>query len=311
MPACRQTCAGGPPEQPAAQLTTLRAACASKLKVSSTRPAPSKRLESMATRNVFGSLRGSHAFVRFANSTVRSSTRRSRSAAISRSRNSCNAPCEKGGCLGTQAPQDHLHPQIDDGQLNHLGVGNPQISLHERRHGHHRRRPRRFPRPRGAVHRRQLVLKRVIEQLVPMEPKKPQQLPDAIQALQQELLLPRRRDRRFPTRDGHLHASSGLPDGVGPARIRSHIARFHSYKEVIGPMIQSDRRSRRPCVRWTLSSAVSFGREPLTHPLRRQSGLVRRTIGDMLSCAWPSTGAADRAHRRPSDHSSAPPPPAS
>ena len=41
----------------AAQRTTLRAAWASKLKVSSTRPAPSSGLESIATRSVVGSFR--------------------------------------------------------------------------------------------------------------------------------------------------------------------------------------------------------------------------------------------------------------
>jgi hypothetical protein len=49
----------------------------------------------------------------------------------------------------------------------------------------------------------------VVKQLVPMHSKKPQELSYAIQALQQELLLPCRRHWRFPTRDRHLHASSG------------------------------------------------------------------------------------------------------
>jgi hypothetical protein len=33
--------------------------------------------------------------------------------------------------LRPQAPQHHLHPEVDDGQFDHLGVGNAQIPLHE------------------------------------------------------------------------------------------------------------------------------------------------------------------------------------
>jgi hypothetical protein len=59
--------------------------------------------------------------------------------------------------LGTHASQHHLHSQVDDGQLDHLGVGHAQIPLHEHRHGHHRGRTRIFPGARGAVHRGQLI----------------------------------------------------------------------------------------------------------------------------------------------------------
>src|SRR5881409_418424 len=102
-----------------------------------------------------------------------------------------------------------LRVQMDDRQFDHLSIGNSQVALHEHRHGHHRGRQRVFPGTRCAIHRRQLILKRVVKQLVPMHSKKPQELSDAIQALQQELLLPCRCHRRFPTRDRHLHASSG------------------------------------------------------------------------------------------------------
>ncbi|MNC84549.1 hypothetical protein D3C83_01050 [compost metagenome] len=120
--------------------------------------------------------------------------------------------------LGPQAPQDHLDPQIQDGQLDHLGVGDAQIALHEHRHGHHRGRARLFSRARPAVHRRQLILKPGVEQLVPMQPQKPEEFPYPTETLQDELLLPRRRDRRCPTRDCHLHASSGR----GPASASDH-----------------------------------------------------------------------------------------
>ena len=111
--------------------------------------------------------------------------------------------------LGPEAPQHHLHPQVDHRQLDHLGIGHAQVALHQHRHGHHRGRQRLFPGARGAVHRGQFLLKRVVKQFVPMQPQKAQQLAYATEPLQQELLLPRRRDGRCPTRDRHLHASSG------------------------------------------------------------------------------------------------------
>ena len=111
--------------------------------------------------------------------------------------------------LGPQAPQHHLHSQIENGQLDHLGVGDAEVPLHEYRHGHHRRRTRLFSGAGGPIHRDQLILKRSIEQLMPMQPQKSEQLPYPTEALQDELLLPRRPNRRCPMRDRHLHASSG------------------------------------------------------------------------------------------------------
>ena len=207
MPACVHTCSSFHPSRPAAHWTTLRAAWASKLNVSSTRPAPSSGLESIATRNVLGSLRGSNALVR-----VRQFDRAFEHPAIQVGGDQPFAKVlqralRKRRRLGPEAPQHHLHPQVDQRQLDHLGIGHAQVALHQHRHGHHRGRPRLFPGARGAVHRGQLLLKRVVKQLVPMQPQKAQQLPDATEPLQQELLLPRRRDGRCPTRDRHQHAS--------------------------------------------------------------------------------------------------------
>ena len=154
MPACRHTCSSVHPSRPAAQRTTLRAAWASKLNVSSTRPAPSSGLESIATRRVLGSLRGSNALVRlrqldgaFEHAAIQVGGDQPLAKLLQRA-------LRKRRRLGTQAPQHHLHPQIDDGQLDHLGVGHAQISLHQHRHGHHRGRTRLFPGARRAVHRR-------------------------------------------------------------------------------------------------------------------------------------------------------------
>jgi hypothetical protein len=55
MPASRATRSADQPRRSAAHSTTLRAACASRLMVSSTRPAPTRGLESTATRSVLGS----------------------------------------------------------------------------------------------------------------------------------------------------------------------------------------------------------------------------------------------------------------
>jgi hypothetical protein len=107
---------------------------------------------------------------------------------------------------------------IEDGQLDHLRVGDAQVPLHEHRHGQHRGRTRLFSGTCGAIHRSQVILKRGIEQLVPMQPQKPEELPYPTEALQNELLLPRRRDRRCPTRDRHLHASSDQ----GPTSASDH-----------------------------------------------------------------------------------------
>jgi hypothetical protein len=69
----------------------------------------------------------------------------------------------KRGLLGTEAAQHHLHAQVDKRQLDHLGVGNAQVALHQHRHGHHRGGQGIFPGARGAVHRGQFILKRVVE----------------------------------------------------------------------------------------------------------------------------------------------------
>jgi hypothetical protein len=71
---------------------------------SSTRPAPSSGLESIATRRVFGSFFQSNSLVARASSMVRSRSRRSMSLAMSRSRNACSAPWEKAGSVSPSRP---------------------------------------------------------------------------------------------------------------------------------------------------------------------------------------------------------------
>jgi hypothetical protein len=45
-------------------------------------------------------------------------------------------PLRKGRLGPTQAVEHHLHPKIDDGELDHLGVGYTQVRLEERCHCH-------------------------------------------------------------------------------------------------------------------------------------------------------------------------------
>jgi hypothetical protein len=86
--AAARTSAEGRPQRRAAQSTTTDKACPTRLKVSSTRPAPQRGAESSATRSCFAPKSAEFA----ASSTVRWTSRRSRSWAIRRRRNSTSTP---------------------------------------------------------------------------------------------------------------------------------------------------------------------------------------------------------------------------
>ena len=87
--------------------TTLRAAWPSRLIVSSTRPAPAKGRLSTATRIAFDRafLSASVNVPARTRATVRSSSARSISCAISRSRNACSAPWENAGIVVPRHPE--------------------------------------------------------------------------------------------------------------------------------------------------------------------------------------------------------------
>ena len=209
MPACVHTCSSVHPSRPAAHLTTLSGRVGQQVErvLDPSRALQRTRIDRHAQR--LGQLAMVKRLVRFASVDGAFEQAAIQVGGDQPFAKLLQRALRKRRRLGPEAPQHHLHPQVDDGQLDHLGVGNAQVALHEHRHGHHRGRQRLFPGARGAVHRGQFILKRVVEQLVPMQTQKSQQLPDATEPLQQELLLPRRRDRRCPTRNRHLHASSG------------------------------------------------------------------------------------------------------
>ena len=174
MPASRHTCSLVHPSRPAAQLTTWRAACASKLKVLRRVPRPpgtridryAQGLRQLAGIERLGGCRQFHRAFQDAPIQVGGDRR---------SRNVCNPPCEKGGCSAPRHPSPSARANRRLSTQSSRRRKRPG-TLDERRHGHHRGRTRLFPRPRRAGHRRQLVLKRVIEQLVPMELQKPEEL---------------------------------------------------------------------------------------------------------------------------------------
>ena len=71
----------------------------------------------------------------------------------------------------------------------------------------------------GAGHRSQLILKRVTEQLVPMQTQKPEKLQYATEALQHELLSPCRATGSVQ----RVIVICRPPRADGPKRIRSQI----------------------------------------------------------------------------------------
>ena len=91
-PASATTSANSRPCWRASTLAALRTACPNRLYVSSTRPAPHNGLLSSAARSAVCP----KPLVRAATSTVHSTNRRSRSAAISRSRNATSVPTLNG-----------------------------------------------------------------------------------------------------------------------------------------------------------------------------------------------------------------------
>ena len=104
-PAPRSTWARGTFSVVAAHVTTVPSARPRRFHVSSTRPAPTNGDESSAARNACHPNRP----VCFASATVRSSSFRSRSCAIIRSRNFTSAPCENGASVAPRHPSTNCH----------------------------------------------------------------------------------------------------------------------------------------------------------------------------------------------------------
>ncbi len=154
-------------------------------------------------RRVFGSFFASNAFVVDARATVRSSSRRSISWRMRRARNSQERTLRERRLGGPKAIENELPAEIYDAHLDRLGVGHAVTGLQQRRHREHRRRHRCSPRARFAVHRFELGLERIIEQLVPMRVQESEQLASSDQARRQELLLSRVRGARLAVHRSH------------------------------------------------------------------------------------------------------------
>jgi hypothetical protein len=98
------------------------------------------------------------------------------------------------GCVCSESVEHHLHTQVDNRQLDHLRVRDIEVGLYQGGHCHQGRRHRRLAGARVAVHRREFVLERIVEQSTPMDTQESKQLSHTIEALHQRLLLSPRPD---------------------------------------------------------------------------------------------------------------------
>jgi hypothetical protein len=96
----------------------------------------------------------------------------------------------KWGLYRAHAVEDHLPPQIHQGKFHRFGIGGADVPLEQHHHAQQSRRPWRIASPRRPIHAFQLLLKRVVEELVPMQSEKSEQRTDANQTLHEQLLLP-------------------------------------------------------------------------------------------------------------------------
>jgi hypothetical protein len=98
--------------------------------------------------------------------------------------------------------QHHLPTRIDDRQLDGLSVGRTRVGLKKDDHREQRRRHRLLALARGPVHPLELRLKRLVEQLVPVQAQERVQLARARHSTHQVLLAPRQRSTRIPSCHG-------------------------------------------------------------------------------------------------------------
>jgi len=98
-----------------------------------------------------------------------------------------------------QAAQHHLPAQIHYRQLHRLRVGDAVVALEQQRHAQQRGWYRLVSSARVSVHALQLLLELVVEQFVPVEPKKREQLPRPLQPFDDELLFLAQLDGGLPT----------------------------------------------------------------------------------------------------------------
>jgi hypothetical protein len=100
--------------------------------------------------------------------------------------------------IDVEAVQDHLPAPVHDRELHRLRIRGAHVALEQEHHAEHRRRVRLVAGSGLSVHALELLLERVVEELVPVQSEKPEQRPHAVQALHDELLLLRQLHRRLP-----------------------------------------------------------------------------------------------------------------
>jgi hypothetical protein len=112
------------------------------------------------------------------------------------------------GRLGlAKATQHHVPARVEDRRLNCVEVRHPEVALEHQPHGEQRWRHGLLAGAGVSVHRLQLRLEGVVEDLVPVPAQEGEELPPLLQPLQDELLLPRHRRARPPPHHRHLRAS--------------------------------------------------------------------------------------------------------
>src|SRR3989449_716484 len=98
-------------------------------------------------------------------------------------------PLRERRAVPAEMVQHHLHAQVDGGQLHHLGVRDPEVVLHQRRHCHQSRRDRVLPRAALAIHRLQFRLSTLVEEFLPVPAEENQRSEEHTSELQSRLHL--------------------------------------------------------------------------------------------------------------------------
>src|SRR3989454_5365095 len=151
-----------------------------------------------------------------------------------------------------QAAQHHLPAQIHYRQLHRLRVGDAVVALEQQRHAQQRGWYRLVSSARVSVHALQLLLDLVVEQFVPVEPKKREQLPRPLQPFDDELLFLAQLDGGLPT----LHRRRP-PTG---AEWRLTRADDHDTEAAVDPPNPTDRSDYRISPIGALEHSVGVGR---------------------------------------------------
>src|SRR3989442_14024111 len=120
------------------------------------------------------------------------------SAAIKRSRNACSVPCANAGSSAPRQPST-ICQRRSITVSSTASASDAVVALEQQRHAQQRGWYRLVSSARVSVHALQLLLELVVEQFVPVEPKKREQLPRPLQPFDDELLFFAQLDGGLPT----------------------------------------------------------------------------------------------------------------